>query len=65
VAQAEGDPKVNAEVLKRLHEMQKFLNTTTHWYDQMLGVPKAQLMRLMGMGDTVFKLLKLTGRKAK
>ncbi len=65
VAKAEVDQSMNPEVLKRLRDMQAFLNTTTRWYDQMLGVPKVQLMRLIGMGDKVLKLLKFTGGRAK
>ena len=65
VAKAESETGLNPDVLHRLREMQEFLNTTTRWYDQMLGVPKSQLTRLIGMGDKVLKVLKFTGRKAK
>ncbi len=65
VTKAETEKGLNPEVLHRLREMQEFLNTTTRWYDQMLGVPKAQLTRLIGMGDKVLKVFKFTGRKAK
>jgi DNA-binding transcriptional regulator GbsR (MarR family) len=63
VALAQGDKAIDPRVLHRLTEMQGFLENTTRWYDQMRGVPKAQLVRLMGLGDKVIKLLKLTGGK--
>lgn len=65
VAKAESEPGLNPEVLNRLREMKTFLETTTKWYDQMLAVPKSQLKLLIGMGDTVLKLINFTGRKAK
>ena len=65
LAEAEKETGLNPEVLDRLREMESFLGTTTKWYDQMLGVPKAQLKLLIGMGDKVMKVLKFTGRKAK
>lgn len=65
VAKAEVEAGLNPEVLNRLREMQGFLETTTKWYDQMLGVPKSQLKLLIGMGDKVLKVLKFTGRKAR
>lgn len=65
VARAEVDGDVDPVALQRLQDMQNFLSTTTRWYDQMLGVPKAQLIRLMGLGDKVIKLLKFAGGKGK
>ena len=44
--------------------MQEFLNTADKWYSQMLGVPKKQLNMLMKMGDKVFSVLRLTGKKS-
>ena len=63
LALAKADAGIDPVVLGRLSEMQGFLATTTRWYDQMLGVPKAQLLRLMGLGDKVIRLLKFTGGK--
>ncbi|KJZ20906.1 GbsR/MarR family transcriptional regulator [Loktanella sp. S4079] len=65
VARARADGDVDPVALQRLTDMQDFLTTTTHWYDQMLGVPKAQLMRLLGLGDKVIKLLKFAGGREK
>lgn len=65
VALAQADNRLDPVILERLQGMQDFLTTTTRWYDQMLDVPKAQLIRLMGLGDKVFKLLKLGGGKGR
>jgi DNA-binding transcriptional regulator GbsR (MarR family) len=64
VAQAEAEEGVNPNVLERLRDMEEFLNTADKWYSQMLGVPKKQLNMLMKMGDRVFSLLRLTGKKS-
>lgn len=64
VAQAEAEEGVNPVVLQRLRDMQDFLDTADKWYSQMLGVPKKQLNMLMKMGDKVFSLLRLTGKKS-
>ncbi|MCG3267876.1 MarR family transcriptional regulator [Yoonia sp. I 8.24] len=62
---ARDDQSIAPEVLQRLTEMQGFLDNTTQWYDQMRDVPKAQLIRLVGLGDRVIKLLKFAGGKRK
>lgn len=64
VAQAEQEPDLNPIVLARMHEMQDFLETADRWSNQMLTVPKSKLNTLMKMGDKVFSLLKLTGKKS-
>lgn len=64
VAQAEGEEGLNPEILKRMRDMQEFLGTADKWYSQMLGVPKKQLNMLMKMGDKVFSVLRLTGKKS-
>jgi hypothetical protein len=63
VAKAETEAGIDPVVLKRLHDMQEFMDTTNRWYVQMLGVPKAQLNRLMKMGDKVLSVLKFTGKR--
>lgn len=63
IQQAQGETGLNPIVLQRLNAMQDFMNTTTHWYDQMLNVPKSQLNMLMKMGDKVLAVLKFAGRK--
>ncbi|WP_089997237.1 GbsR/MarR family transcriptional regulator [Cognatiyoonia koreensis] len=64
VTKAESEPGLDPEVLRRLKDMQDFLNTADKWYSQMLGVPKKQLNMLMKMGDKVFSVLRLTGKKS-
>ncbi|MGJ8611870.1 MAG: GbsR/MarR family transcriptional regulator [Octadecabacter sp.] len=63
VQQAESEPSLNPVVVSRMHEMQDFLVTADRWSTQMLNVPKSKLNILMKMGDKVFSLLKLTGKK--
>ena len=64
VQQAEDERGLDPVVMARLHEMQDFLSTADHWSNQMLNVPKSKLNMLMKMGDKVFSLLKLTGKKS-
>jgi DNA-binding transcriptional regulator GbsR (MarR family) len=63
VEQAKTEPNLDPTVLARMHEMQDFLATADRWSSQMLNVPKSKLNTLMKMGDKVFSLLKLTGKK--
>ena len=63
IAAAEGDRKVSPVALKRLKEMQDFVETTNRWYDQMLTVPKSNLIALIKMGTKVTGLL--SGRRKK
>jgi len=63
VKQAVDEPHLDPVVLARMHEMQDFLTTADRWSSQMLNVPKSKLNTLMKMGDKVFSLLKLTGKK--
>lgn len=63
VEKAENETGLNPEILRRLKEMQDFIATADQWYGQMLGVPKSRLNMLMKMGDKVFSLLNLTGKK--
>ena len=66
MAEAEGDPKVSAVARARLAEMQGFVEKLNRWYDQMLGVPPAKIMALIGMGTKVVNFLGFgRGRKAK
>lgn len=63
VQQANLEPDVHPVVLDRMREMQTFLATADRWSTQMLNVPKSKLNTLMKMGDKIFSLLKLTGKK--
>jgi DNA-binding transcriptional regulator GbsR (MarR family) len=64
VKQAAKEPNLDPVVLARMHEMHEFLVTADRWSSQMLKVPKSKLNTLMRMGDKVFSLLKLTGKKS-
>ena len=63
VAQAESDKNLDPIALKRLQEMEAFVQQGSKWYEQMLSVPKGQLATLMKMGDKVLGLLKFAGGK--
>ncbi|MEP6018144.1 MAG: MarR family transcriptional regulator [Paracoccaceae bacterium] len=63
VQQAVNEPNLDPKILARMREMQDFLATADRWSTQMLNVPKSKLNTLMKMGDKVFSLLKLTGKK--
>jgi DNA-binding transcriptional regulator GbsR (MarR family) len=61
------DPRISPAVRERLNAMHDFVNTVESWYQQMLSVPPAQIMRLIRMGSKVVGLLSLVsgGRKSK
>ncbi|MEM9331766.1 MAG: MarR family transcriptional regulator [Pseudomonadota bacterium] len=63
VETASRDQAMDPEILQRLKDMQAFVDESTRWYDQMLNVPKGQLMRLIRMGDKVLALMKFATRK--
>lgn len=63
VKQACDEPNMDPVVLARMREMQDFLATADRWSTQMLHVPTSKLNALMKMGDKVFSLLKLKGKK--
>ena len=65
MAEAEGDSKVSAVARARLAEMQSFVDTLNRWYDQMLGVPPAKIMSLIGMGAKVVNFLSFGRSKAR
>jgi DNA-binding transcriptional regulator GbsR (MarR family) len=57
------DPRISPAVRQRLNAMHDFVNTVDAWYQQMLSVPPAQIMKLIRMGSKVVGLLKfVTGR---
>ncbi len=57
------DPKISASVRERLNNMHEFVTVVDGWYNQMLHVPPAQIMRLIKLGSKVINLLKFVGRK--
>ena len=61
VDQAEGEKRLDPEVLERLRAMQDFLKTADGWYNEMLMVPRPKLEMLMKMGRRVISLLKFAG----
>ena len=59
VADAEKERGLSPDVVKRMKNMQEFLNTIDTWYAQMLNVPHSKLEKLMKMGSKVVALLTL------
>lgn len=55
--EAESDKETPAEVKQRITAMTEFLETVSVWYDQMRGVPKSTIMKLMKLGSKITKLL--------
>ncbi|MEM7522426.1 MAG: MarR family transcriptional regulator [Pseudomonadota bacterium] len=64
IGRAKDEPGADPVMLARMREMQEFLGTVDRWYGQMLGVPKSKLNMLLKLGDKVFSMLKLTGKKS-
>ena len=62
MADAEGDPRVSRVARQRLAELQRFVDTLNHWYEQMLRVPPGKIMALIRMGAKVVNFLSF-GRK--
>ena len=58
----DGDARVSDVARARLTEMGQFMETVTHWYDQMIAVPAPKIMALMRMGARVANFLNF-GRK--
>lgn len=63
VEQAKGDKKIDPVALKRLQDMEAFIDQGSKWSEQMLSIPKGQLSTLMKMGDKILGLLKFAGGK--
>lgn len=57
------DPKISATVRERLNTMHDFVSTVDDWYNQMLHVPPAQIMKLIRLGSKVITLLNFVSRK--
>jgi DNA-binding transcriptional regulator GbsR (MarR family) len=56
-AEAKADADISPTALVRLQEMLEFVETMNRWYEQMLGVPKSSLVRLIKMGSKVVSFL--------
>jgi DNA-binding transcriptional regulator GbsR (MarR family) len=63
VAEAESDPAISPTAKRRLSEMLEFVETVNGWYEQMLKVPKPQIVSLIGMGARIVRFV--GGRGAK
>ena len=55
--EAERDPRVSPAARARLAEMLGFIDRLGNWYEQMLGLPKAQVSALMKLGGGIVRFL--------
>jgi len=55
--EAADDTETSEEVKQRIRSMTEFLETLTTWYDQMSGIPKTTLVKLMKLGSRITKFL--------
>jgi len=56
-AEAKQDTETPTEVKERLANMQEFLEELSGWYDQVRGMPRPTLLKLMRMGARVAKMV--------
>lgn len=61
--QADRDERLDKVAYDRLQAMLDFVNVMSKWHDQMMGVPKPILMRLIKMGSGVTRLLSRDKKK--
>jgi DNA-binding transcriptional regulator GbsR (MarR family) len=52
-AEADGDPDTPASVKAKLTTMRTFMEQLSGWYEQMRGVPRPVLMRLLQLGAKI------------
>ena len=64
VDEAGSDETIDPVVLQRLRDMQDFVEEGTRWYEQMLTIPKSQLMALIKMGDKVMSFVNFARMKS-
>ena len=57
VADARKDPSVGTQATARLEEMLGFVERLGRWYEQMLSLPKVQVIALMKLGTGIVRLL--------
>ena len=57
VAEAKQDTETPAEVKERVTSMLEFLEELSGWYDQVRGMPRPTLLKLMRMGARVAKMV--------
>ena len=59
VSEAGGDNDTPAKVRQRIESMLSFMEQMSGWYQQMSGLPRPTLVKLVGLGS---KIAKLVGR---
>ncbi|MFT4025778.1 MAG: MarR family transcriptional regulator [Novosphingobium sp.] len=61
VADAQDDRAISPAVRERLSGMLDFVTTMSRWHDQMIGIPKPTLMKLIKMGKGVTRFVSWAG----
>lgn len=56
VAEAKHDAQTPEPVKERIASMLEFLEVTSHWYEQVRGIARPTLLKLMRMGASVAKM---------
>ena len=51
------DGETPADVKRRIAEMHRFVSTMTDWYEQVKSLPRATLLKLLGLGAKVAKVV--------
>lgn len=65
LAEARADGDLSPQVRRRLEEMLEFVERAGTWHDQMIALPRNQVMALMKLGSGVVRLLERSrGRRA-
>ena len=55
--EAADDSQTPADVKAKIDRMLEFMETLTNWYDQVKGIPKPTLVKLMKLGSKIAKFV--------
>jgi DNA-binding transcriptional regulator GbsR (MarR family) len=56
--EVEREPETDPVTRERIHNMLRFVETTSNWYDQIADIPTPTLTKLMKLGKGITKLAK-------
>jgi len=57
VAELEGDKDTPPAVRERIAGQLEFMETLTHWYDSIKGLPRKTLLKMMKLGQKIAKVI--------
>src|SRR5260370_9221387 len=60
-----GDQDVDPVVQLRLREMLDFVERLSHWYDQMIALPRSTIVTLMKLGGGIARLLDRSAKRSR